>query len=101
MVQAKEWKGGSSMKKQDYVLVFPNGMCGQNTITVSMNPLSVRAVVKQIIVSQPLVFGDLCIIKDDNEDVIGIAYQGERDGCSGVTFYTEDNEVEQIKQTEE
>lgn len=89
------------MKKQDYVLVFPNGMCGSNTINVNMNPLSVREVVKQIIVSQPLVFGDLCIIKDAKENVIGIAYQGERDGC-GVTFYTEDNEVvEQIKQTEE
>lgn len=87
------------MKRQDYVLVFPMGMCGKKTINVRVNPLSIRAVVKQIIISQPLVFGCLCIIKDSKENVVGIAHQGKE---TKVKFYTEDDDiVEQIKGTED
>lgn len=87
------------MKKQDYILTFPKGMCGgDKTINLRLNPLMVKDVVKQIMVSQPLVFGDTCIIQDSHNNVLGIAYQGEK---GEVKFYTEDDDVEQIKETED
>lgn len=86
------------MKKQDYVLIFPKGMSGDKTINLRINPLLVKDVVTQIMVSQPLVFGDTCIVQDIHDNVLGIAYQGEK---GGVRFFTEDDEVEQIKETED
>ncbi len=86
--------------KEDYTLMFPCGMCGEKTINVHTNPLSVKDVAAQVMKSQSLVFGDLCIIKDRWDNVLGIAYQGDRDG-NGPRFYTEDDDVKQIKMTED
>lgn len=86
------------MQKQDYVLIFPNGMSGEKTIRLYLNPLMVKDVVKQIMESQPLVFGETCIIQDGHNNVLGISYQGEK---GGIRFYTEDDVVEKIKETEE
>lgn len=86
------------MKKQEYVLIFPKGMCGDKTINLRLNPLMVKDVAKQIMESQPLVFGDTCIIQDSHNNVLGIAYQSE---MGGIRFYTEDDDVEQIKETED
>lgn len=86
------------MKKQEYVFIFPKGMNGDKTINMRLNPLLVKDVAKQILESQPLVFGDTCIIQDNYDNVLGIAYQGEK---GGVKFYTEDDDVEQIKETED
>lgn len=86
------------MKKQNYVLMFPKGMSGDKTINLRINPLLVKDVVTQILESQPLVFGDTCIVQDIEHNVLGIAHQGDK---GGVKFFTEDDEVEQIKKTED
>lgn len=87
------------MAKQDFILVFPLGICGEKTINVHTTPASVTSVAAQVIKSQGLVFGDLCIIKDNNGNVWAIEYYGDRDKEPKV--YTEDDILTQIKATEE
>lgn len=87
------------MKKQLYIFEFPKAVCGgESTITIGLNPLLVKDVAKQLIASQSLVFGDSCIIKDSHMNVLGIAYQGDN---GDVKIFTEDDDVEQIKGTED
>lgn len=84
--------------KEDFVLVFPLGMCDEKTIKVHISPFSVKEVVKQILKSQGLVFGTLCIVQDIYDNILVIAYYTE---SNGVKFFTEDDEVKQIKETED
>ena len=86
------------MAKQDFILVFPLGICGEKTINVHTSPVSVTSVAAQIIKSQGLVFGDLCIIKDTKENVWAIEYSGEKDQEPKV--YTQDNILAEIKRSE-
>lgn len=82
--------------KEDFVLVFPKGMCGEKTIKVHVSPFSIRNVVKQILESQELVFGTICIVQDTLDNILMIAAAN-----NGVQFFTEDDDVEQIKGTED
>ncbi len=87
------------MAKQDFILVFPFGICGEKTINVHTSPVSVTAVAAQVIKSQGSTFGDLCIIKDNSDNVWAIEYYGDKDKEPKV--YTEDDILAQIKATEE
>ena len=84
--------------KEDFILVFPKGMCGEKTIKVHVSPFSVRNVVKQILESQELVFGTICVVQDFYGSVMMIACRTE---SKGIKFFTEDDDVEQIKETED
>lgn len=86
------------MAKQDFILVFPLGICGEKTINVHTSPVSVTSVAAQVIKSQGLVFGDLCIIKDTDDNVWAIEYCGEKDQEPKV--YTQDNILAEIKRSE-
>lgn len=84
--------------KEDFILVFPKGMCGEITIKVHVNPFSVKEMVTQIMKSQGLVFGDLCIVKDMFDTIFMTAFYTD---TKGIKFLTEDDEVKQIKETED
>ena len=83
--------------KEDFVLVFPKGICGENTTTIHVNPFSVKEVVGQMMKSHELVFGDVCIIQDAYGDTLMMAYYTDN---KGIKFFTEDDDVKQIKDTE-
>jgi len=82
--------------KEDFILVFPKGMCGEKTIKVHVNPFSVRNVVKQILESQELVFGTICLVQDVFDNILMVVTASK-----GIQFFTEDDDVEQIKETED
>lgn len=86
------------MAKQDFILVFPLGICGEKIINVHTTPVSVTSVAAQVIKSQGLVFGDLCIIKDKDDNVWAIEYYGDKDKEPKV--YTQDDILVQIKESE-
>ena len=89
--------------KEDFVLVFPKGMCGEKTINVHVSPFTLKDVVKQIMTTQDAVFGDLCIVQ------AGIEYNGFNENtlmvaCSTYTkgeiiFFTAEDDVQLINQT--
>ncbi len=80
--------------KKDYILVFPKGMCGEQTIKVHVSPFAIQRVVTQILETQELVFGQICLVKDllyDSILAVAVKY-------SGVQFFLEDNDLsEEIK----
>lgn len=80
--------------KKDYILVFPKGMCGEQTIKIYVSPFAMQRIVTQILETQELVFGQICLVKDllhDNILAIAVKY-------SGVQFFLEDNDLsEEIK----
>ena len=84
--------------KEDFIFVFPKGMCGEITIKVHVNPFSIKEVVTQIMTSQGLVFGNLCIVQDMFDTIFMTAFYTD---TKGIKFLTEDDEVKQIKETED
>lgn len=85
------------MKKQTFIFEFPRANA---TIKVEVNPLCVRSMAIRYLKNQDSVFGDLCIIKDINENVLAIACHAQE--CSSVVkFFTEDESINDIKLIEE
>lgn len=91
--------------KEDFVLVFPKGMCGEKTINVHVSPFTLKDLVKQILISQQSVFGNLCIVQAGLEydfqygnSLMMACTTGKR---GQVKFFTEDDDVQQVIETEE
>ncbi len=82
--------------KEDFILIFPKGMCGEKTIKVHVSPFTIKEVVKQILESQELVFGTICLVQDVLDKVLMVAVK-----ANGIKFFTEDDDIEQIKETED
>lgn len=56
------------MNKQEFIFVFPQS---GETITKEMNPLAVKDAAVKYLKMQNEVRGDICIIKNAHEDVVG------------------------------
>lgn len=75
--------------KKDYILIFPKGMCGEQTIKVHVSPFAIQRVVAQILETQELVFGLICLVKErTSDDILAVAVKHH-----GVQFFTEDNDL--------
>lgn len=79
------------MKKQTFTFRFPQtGL----VMTNSYNPLAVMGITKQILRKQSEVFGDLCMVFNDKQELVATAYIDEN---LKVSFFTEDDSINEIK----
>lgn len=85
------------MKKQTFIFEFPKANA---TINIEANPLCVKSMAIQYLKNQDAVFGDICLIKDVNENVLAIACYAQADK-NIVKFFTEDESINGIKPMEE
>jgi len=85
----------------EFVLVFPEGMCGKKTINVTASPLSIKDIASQVLKSQCMVFGTICMICEAANDDNVLAFL-RMDDRAKIKFYTEDtNAIQQVKETED
>jgi len=78
------------MKKQEFIFVFP--MSGDTT-TKKLNPLAIKETAESYLKRQSEVRGDICIIKNSQEEVVAMAYLNFN---MTVSFFTEDDSVNEI-----
>lgn len=84
--------------KEDFILVFPLGTMGVQTLKVHVSPLSLKDIALQIIRKQELVYGTMCLVQTYQRETIGIVYFGEGDK---LKFFVEDNDVERVDEMED
>lgn len=80
------------MKKQTFTFRFPQTGI---VMTNSYNPLAVMGITKQILKNQYEVFGDTCMVFNDKQELIAMAYIDEH---LKVKFFTEDDSINCIRQ---
>lgn len=80
------------MKKQTFIFEFPKSRA---TINVETSPLCVKDLAIQYISKQESAFGDICLVKDYQGNVLAIACSA-KDDSSSVKFFTEDESINDI-----
>lgn len=85
------------MKKQTFIFDFPQAKA---TINVEVNPLCVKDTAIKYLKRQDIVFGTLCLIKDDKGNVLAVACYAQEDSAE-VKFFTEDESINELKIIEE
>lgn len=79
------------MNKQTFNFHFPTS---GETITRQLNLLAVKDAAVSYLRKQSEVRGNICIVFDQRDEVVAMAYINER---MHVSFFTEDNSIADIK----